>query len=62
MTGSNWQKIASELTAGQSKKPIWNLLRQFMIPDHQWLSDSQWLWQIASKQHSADQRACKLKL
>ena len=62
MTGSNWQKIASELTAGQSKKSIWNLLRQFMIPDHQWLGDSQWLWQVASEQHSSDKKACKLKL
>ncbi|MFM7518449.1 MAG: radical SAM protein [Pirellula sp.] len=62
MTGSNWQKIASELSAGQSKKSIWNLLRQFMSPDRQWLSDSQWLWQIESEQHSTDKKACKLKL
>jgi hypothetical protein len=40
MTGSNWQKIALDLKAGESKKPIWNLLRRFMIPDPQWLGTS----------------------
>lgn len=62
MTGSNWQKIALDLKAGESKKPIWNLLRRFMIPDPQWLDDSHWLWQVASEHHSTDRKAVKLKL
>jgi 23S rRNA (adenine2503-C2)-methyltransferase len=62
MTESNWQKIATELSAGPSKKQIWNLLRHFDIPDHDWLGDSHWLWQVASEYESSDRRAYKLKL
>jgi 23S rRNA (adenine2503-C2)-methyltransferase len=64
---SNWEKIAAGISAKQSKKAIWKILRRFnepdlSSPDLNWIIKDDWLWKVDCEHLCSDGKAIKLTM